>query len=166
MSIPQKGDIIINPNTSRPVKVGSKTWLNLVKTGIVSGHYTDPKELANIEPDENVEQKIKEVNKSLPRNIQAVRGRGIHKGKIVTRTKTPSAAEIARYNAQIGEASVPEDDEDTVFEKILEKMMTEDDMPKKKPPPKKIGRPARTRAPIQTDSETDYQYEETEESEY
>jgi len=144
---PKKGDFIINPSTARPVKVGSRTWLNLVRAGLINGHYSDPKELATIEPDENVEQKIKEVNKSLPRNIQAVRGRGKYKDKIVSRTKTPSAAEIARYNAQIGGTAMDsnsidnneDDDEELMFETILENMMKNDqsstmETPKNKPP--------------------------------
>lgn len=48
---PQKGDIIINPLTQRPVKVGSRTWLQLVKKGIVSGIY---KKSDRFEPDNSV----------------------------------------------------------------------------------------------------------------
>ena len=47
-NIPKKGDIIINPRTQRPVKVASRTWLKLVKEGIVEGRYTDPNELASL----------------------------------------------------------------------------------------------------------------------
>ena len=42
MSIPNKGDIVINPHTQRPVKVGGRTWLGLVKKGIFEGRYTIP----------------------------------------------------------------------------------------------------------------------------
>jgi hypothetical protein len=38
---PKKGDIIINPKTSRPVRVGSKVWLKLVREGLVDGHYSN-----------------------------------------------------------------------------------------------------------------------------
>ena len=38
-----KGDIIINPLTSRPVKVGGTVWRKLVKQGLVHGAYKDPK---------------------------------------------------------------------------------------------------------------------------
>lgn len=183
MTVPKKGDIIVNPNTNRPVRVGSATWLRLVKTGVVDGHYTDPRELAKIEPDEDlasVEQKINEVNKTLPMNKQACRGRGMLKGKIVARTKTPSAQEIARYNAKIGSApnniseaySDQEDEvenEEIVFEKILEKMMSDDAserVPKKSRMPAKM--PAKKRIigrrsqPVVSESETtDYHFEET-----
>ena len=43
-NIPKKGDIIINPNTQRPIRVGGRSWLKLVKEGLVSGHYTDEME--------------------------------------------------------------------------------------------------------------------------
>lgn len=36
---PSKGDIIINPTTQRPVRVGGRIWHKLVKKGIVKGHY-------------------------------------------------------------------------------------------------------------------------------
>ena len=44
-SLPQKGSIIINPKTQRPVRVGSRTWLKLVKQGVLAGNYSDQKEL-------------------------------------------------------------------------------------------------------------------------
>ena len=72
--IPKKNDIIINPNTQRPVRVGGRAWLKLVKEGLVSGHYSDPKDLESI--GEDPEEQIKELNKKLPKGVQAVRGRG------------------------------------------------------------------------------------------
>ena len=35
-NVPVKGQIIINPQASRPVKVGGRTWLKLVKDGLVN----------------------------------------------------------------------------------------------------------------------------------
>ena len=136
-NVPKKGDIIINPNTQRPVKVGSRTWLNLVKLGLVSGHYTDPRELAVV-PEEHhgddnyYKEKIKEINKTLPRNTQSVRGRGKYKNKIVSRNTQPSAEEISRYTAQIasravnnniGELSECDDLEGMLEKLIMEEMM-------------------------------------------
>ena len=156
-NIPKKGDIIINPNTQRPVKVGSRTWLGLVKLGLVSGHYRDPRELEVVpekyyEDDGYVEQKIETINKTLPRGKQAVRGRGKYKGKIVSRNTQPSSEEITRYTAQIASRAVNNNIDELVdsddLEGMLEKMILEEMMatrPATAPPVvrKKVGRPAK-----------------------
>lgn len=97
--VPKKGDIIINPSTQRPIRVGGRAWLKLVKEGLVSGHYIDPKKLAPI--GDNPEEQIEELNKSLPRGKQAVRGRGQYKGQIITRNKQPDTEDVSRYTAQM-----------------------------------------------------------------
>lgn len=113
-NIPKKGDIIINPNTQRPVRVGGRTWLGLVKKGVLEGRYTDPKELSipqTQEPQE-IEQEIQRVNQTLPRGQQAVRGRGKYKGKIVSRNLRPPTEEVSRYTAQMASRVVNENIED------------------------------------------------------
>lgn len=139
-SIPSKGDIIINPSTQRPVKVGSRTWLNLVKKGLVEGRYSDPKELDELPdkyeelPPQEVDEQIKNVNKTLPRGQQAVRGRGRYKGKIVARNKKLETEEVSRYTAQAATRAVANnidalagcdgDDIETMLQKmILEEMV-------------------------------------------
>ena len=136
-NVPKKGDIIINPNTQRVIRVGSRTWLNLVKQGLVSGHYTDPRQLEDVpeqyhEDNKYVEQKIETINKTLPRGKQAVRGRGKYKNKIVSRNTQPTSEEISRYTAQIAsravnnniDALVESDDLEGMLEKmIMEEMM-------------------------------------------
>jgi hypothetical protein len=153
-NIPKKGDIIINPNTQRPVKVGSRTWLGLVKLGLVSGHYTDPRQLEEVpeqyyEDNNYVEEKIETINKTLPRGKQAVRGRGKYKNKIVSRNTQPSAAEISRYTAQIASRAVNNNIDELVesddLEGLLEKMIMEEMMatrPATAPPVvrKKVGK--------------------------
>ena len=155
----KKGDIIINPNTSRPVKVGSRTWLGLVKKGLVSGHYTDPRELATVpdeyhDDDQYVENKIKEINKTLPRNTQGVRGRGKYKNKIVSRNTQPSSMDISKYTAQIASRAVSNNIDELVesddLEGMLERMIMEEMMatrPATAPPVvrKKVGTPARVK---------------------
>ena len=155
-NIPKKGDIIINPNTQRPVKVGSRTWLGLVKLGLVSGHYRDPKELDTVQQNDceynnsTIEQKIEHINKTLPRGKQAVRGRGRYKGKIVSRNTQPSAEEVSRYTAQIASRAVNNNIDELVesddLEGMLEKMIMEEMMatrPATAPPVvrKRVGRP-------------------------
>lgn len=140
-SIPSKGDIIINPSTQRPVKVGSRTWLNLVKKGLVEGRYSDPKELDKLPeqyeelPPQQVDEQIQKVNQTLPRGQQAVRGRGRYKGKIVTRNKRLEPEEVSRYTAQVATRAVANnidalascedgDDIETMLQKlILEEMV-------------------------------------------
>jgi hypothetical protein len=98
---PKKGDIIINPKTQRPVKVGSRTWLRLVKEGIFEGRYEDPKELYEIKDhNENVDKKIDEINEELPSDTHAVRGRGRYRNKIVSRKKQLSTEDVTKNTAK------------------------------------------------------------------
>jgi|TARA_R110000764_G_scaffold17132_2_gene47167 hypothetical protein len=184
-NVPKKGDIIINPNTQRPVKVGSRTWLNLVKQGLVSGHYTDPHQLEEVpeqyrEDNKYVEQKIETINKTLPRGKQAVRGRGKYKNKIVSRNTQPSSAEISRYTAQIASRAVNNNIDALVesddLEGMLEKMIMEEMMatrPATAPPvlprggqnyrKKTVGRPKKQEQCDNTKYEVTTQEEEEEE---
>jgi hypothetical protein len=140
-NIPKKGDIIINPNTQRPVRVGGRTWLGLVKKGLIEGRYTDPKELGKIpEENEDVNEELKRVNSTLPRGQQAVRGRGRYKGKIVSRNQRPDTESITRYTAQTASRIVNDnieelndcDDLEAELERlILEEMASS--IPKSKP---------------------------------
>lgn len=112
-NIPNKGDIIINPNTQRPVRVGGRTWLGLVKKGLIEGRYTDPKELSRIpEQPQEVDAEIKRINQTLPRGQQAVRGRGKYTGKIVSRNLRPATEEVSRYTAKMASRIVNENIED------------------------------------------------------
>ena len=71
-NVPMKGQIIINPNTQRPVEVGSRTWLDLVKKGLVDGTYSDPNELYEVAEGDNVDENIQELNTNLPINEQSM----------------------------------------------------------------------------------------------
>jgi hypothetical protein len=134
-NVPKKGDFVVNPNTSRPVKVGSRTWKNLVKEGLISGAYSDPKELAII--DENVNDQIEEVNKTLPRGQQAVRGRGKYKGKIVSRSKRADSEDIIKHTAKMASRIVNDNIEQLAdcddMEAELERMILEESVQMKKP---------------------------------
>ena len=57
-SLPKKGTIIINPKTQRPVKVGSRTWLKLVRDGLVEGQYSDPKEIYTVQEGDDEDELI------------------------------------------------------------------------------------------------------------
>jgi hypothetical protein len=78
-------DYIINPKTQRPIKIGSRVWRGLVSSGVIEGVYNDPKELYELQEEDDIDQKISSANEDLPPDKQAVRGRGKYKGKIVSR---------------------------------------------------------------------------------
>lgn len=138
MNVPKKGDIVINPNTQRPIRVGSKTWLGLVKKGIFNGHYTDPKQLAVIEDDGNVEVLIDQANKELPKGQHAVRGRGKYAGKIVSRNARPNTEDVSKYTAKMASKVVSENIEELAecddLEQELERLILQEmaGIPKKK----------------------------------
>lgn len=89
---------IINPRTQRPVKIGSRTWRKLVSDGIVEGkNEPDERELYSVNEGDNVEEKIEELNASLPPTQQAVRGRGRFAGKVVKRRRQPSTEVVAGH---------------------------------------------------------------------
>ena len=99
-SLPKKGDVIINPKTQRPVKVGSRTWLKLVREGIVEGKYSDPKEIYTLQDGDDEDELINKFNQSLPPNQHAVRGRGKYANKIVKRHKQPNTETTSRYTVK------------------------------------------------------------------
>ena len=84
-NIPHKGDIVINPKTSRPIKVGGSVWRKLVKEGLLSGHYQDPKVLGEYTTDNDWKIKQKILKQQLPEEYVPSRGKGKYKGKIVKR---------------------------------------------------------------------------------
>lgn len=98
--MPSKGDIILNPNTQRPIRVGSRTWLNLVKQGVLGDEeYSDNNIIENeysTIPEEQLEERIKSINEKLPIGTQAVRGRGKYANKIVKRSKPLTQQEMTK----------------------------------------------------------------------
>jgi hypothetical protein len=132
---PKKGDIIINPNTQRPVRVGSRTWINLVKKGSLSGKFTDDniiEEKYEELPEDQFEERIKKINEKLPVGTQAVRGRGKYANKIVRRNKPLSQEEITKSTVKKASRAVINniDELDEIdydeMEKQLEKLIMEE----------------------------------------
>lgn len=81
-------DYVKNPKTNRPVKIGSRIWRELVKEGLIaSQNLEDDKELYELKPSDDALEIIGDLDKELPHNVQAVRGRGKYAGKIVKRDK-------------------------------------------------------------------------------
>ena len=132
---PKKGDIIINPNTQRPVRVGSRTWINLVKKGSLSGNFLDDniiEEKYEELPEDQFEAKIKKINEKLPVGSQAVRGRGKYANKIVKRNKPLSQEEITKSTVKKASRAVVNniDELDEIdydeLEKELEKLIMQE----------------------------------------
>ena len=154
-STPKKGDLIINPNTQRPVRVGSRTWINLVKQGILTGNFADNnviEEKYEEMPEEEFEQRIKKINEKLPIGTQAVRGRGKYANKIVRRNKPLSTEEITKSTvkkaSKVVVNNIDELDETDYeeMEKRLEQLIMEELMntrPKSRPIPIKQGKQVR-----------------------
>jgi len=111
-----KGDLVVNPKTQRAVKVGSRTWLNLVKEGLVEGSYTDPKEIYHLAEGDDVSTKIQELNQELPMNQQAVRGRGKYKDKIVRRNRQPTTKSAVKATVRCTASKIKNDPE--VYDKL------------------------------------------------
>lgn len=103
----RKGDVIINKLTNRPIKVGSRTYMDLVRNGTIQAKYEDPHELAvESKTPEAIKEKIKELNATLPNGMQAVRGRGQHAGKIVKRTRPITGMDATKYTAKVASQAV------------------------------------------------------------
>ncbi len=88
----KKGQIIINPLTQRPIRVGSRTWKTLVRNKVLSGKYKDDRQIYEFETEELRDKKgmfktQKRLNKSAPRGKTVVRGTGEFKNKLVLRNK-------------------------------------------------------------------------------
>lgn len=121
---------VINPNTGRALKVGSRIWLQLVKQGILENDdYKDEKEIYKIEDNDDIDTLITEANKTLPYTQQAVKGRGKYAGKIVKRDKKLNPHNLAKYASKIATEIAPKvigyeiDDEDDEISNMMEKMI-------------------------------------------
>ena len=156
MTIPNKGDIIINPQTQRPVKVGSRTWLKLVKQGIVEGQYKDPVvqyELDN--NDGNIDELKTQLNSKLSKNKHVVKGRGKYKGKLVERNKRLNPKDVARYTTKASASALAnnfdelENLEDDEIEAKLEELILKEMMREQRPQ----SAPTRGRKKKQNDEE-------------
>ena len=73
---------VVNPATGRPISVLGRVYRKLVAEGAFEpAHIEHP----DILSDSDSEEKMDYYNRRLPETKQAVRGRGMFKGKIVSR---------------------------------------------------------------------------------
>lgn len=93
-------NIIINPLTQKPIKIGGRVYIQLVNDGILSAHNDLlENELDTYDDNDDAKEKINDYNEILKdKNMHAVKGRGKHENKIVTRRKKPTINE----NVQLG----------------------------------------------------------------
>jgi hypothetical protein len=129
---------IINPRTGRAVRVGSPTYIKLVKEGLVDDLRVvdkSTKVLYSIEEDDTdtaIESKIDEINDTLPPNQQAVRGRGKYKGSLVKRQKQISTEDAIRHTVKAAAKQLDNQEvydalkETDNFEKSLERLIMKD----------------------------------------
>ena len=115
----KRGDVIINPLTQRPVKIGSRTYITLVKKGVIEPtQYIDPV-LDNGDP---VDEDTQEV----------VQGRGRYKGKKVVRNKpmrpkrAPDVPEQKYCEMDNQDSQDNQDNQETDVETDVEKEDSED----------------------------------------
>lgn len=134
---PRRGEMVINPHTKRMIKVGGSTWLKLVKEGMLQGEYEDDRVVGHTEPGQTsleVEQEIRRVNRRLPKNQHAVRGRGRFENKLVIRRKQLSAEEVTRQVAETAAKTVINnidtlaETKDEDIESILEQLILDEMM--------------------------------------
>ena len=160
-TLPKIGDYIINPSTGRTVKVGSKVWIKLVKSNIVSGDYVDEHVIDDIEDDcsqGELDEKLTQIKAQLPMGITAARGRGKYANKIVKRHKQLNIQEITKKTAKLASKIVNQDED--IDEDELEQMIFNELMIGK---PKKVKQTQKKSANYQTKEITDCSQSESEE---
>ena len=163
MSVPHKNDFVINPQTKRPVKVGTQTWTKLVKQGILDGNYADDNILDECKEDcsqDEIDEQIQEINSHLPAGLTAARGRGKYANKIVKRHKQLNIQEITKKTSKLASKIVNRDED--IDEDELEQMIFNELMIGK---PKKLKQTQKKSANYQTKEITDCSQSESEEDE-
>ena len=136
-----KGEIMINPVTKRPIKVGSRAWLKLVKDGILHGEYVDDHVIGEFNADDEthkLQERIKALNKNQEPGVHVVKGRGVYKNKLVKRSKQLTPQEVSKKTSKIASKLIT-NNEDDELEAELESMIYNELMQGK---PKKIPKPA------------------------
>ena len=126
-------DYIKSPVTNRLIKIGGKQWRKLVNENIIEN--SAEKVIADIPNDEtDIQQTIEKLDEELPDDVQAVRGRGVHKGKIVKRSVQPSIEKITKHTAKLaskvvadtldGETNMSREEIEVEFERLIMEELT------------------------------------------
>ena len=80
---------IISPITNKSIRIGGKAYKKLMKDGVIDGKimYDDDKILYKINIEDLIEMKKIQLNKELPKECHAVKGRGLYKGYLIKRNR-------------------------------------------------------------------------------
>ena len=151
-TVPDKDDVIISPKTGRPIKVGGSVWKKLVREGLLEGHYKNSHVLEESYDEmsaNDMKMHLHNINKKLPKDTIAVRGRGMYKGKIVKRSRQIPAADMTKITAKVAsrvmsnniDALCEAEDMEAAFEQMIMNEMVQ-----ARPKPKPVGRPRRRKA--------------------
>ena len=164
-------EFVMNPKTRRLVKIGSTTWTKLVADGLLKGAETVDiiaqeqivGEIDDTSLEDEIQEKITDLNKEMPVDQQIVKGRGKFKGKLVKRKKAQvnikeiseqvaTAASVAISNniEQLAETDV-DDLDDLLKSLIMEELIT----PASSPVRNVRTRTSRGKYRLQSESETE-----------
>jgi len=92
---------MINPLTKKPIKIGGRIYMNLIRDGIIKNQtYEDPKILDTINDDDKEEDiiiKKKKIKKNLNINENVVKGRGKYKNKLVKKHRQPKTSDVIKH---------------------------------------------------------------------
>lgn len=92
---------MINPLTNKPIKIGGRIYMNLIRDGIIKNQtYKDPKILDTINDDDKEEDiiiKKKKIKENLNINEDVVKGRGKYKNKLVKKHRQPKTSDVIKH---------------------------------------------------------------------
>jgi len=145
-------DYVINPKTKRMIKLGSKTYLKLIREGVIAdSHYVGTQQIPNFETGENhidisdlkgvdLKEVLDEQTLKLENGMVAVPGRGKYKGKLVKRKKNVRTKDLAKIatkaSVKVIKDHLPEinnhsnhfQDDDEALEKLIQELVASEMM--------------------------------------
>lgn len=153
--VPVRGELMINPLTGRPIKVGGSTWCKLARRGEVPNRYVDDREVEMPDDWEDLtepakKKRLREMSAEMPIGTSVVKGRGRYEGKLVKRYLKPKSHETSRHTAKVAGKVVKQhmdslsdmDDMEGELERLIMEELANTPLVKPKPKPKRgRGRP-------------------------
>ena len=145
-------EYVLNPTTKRMIKLGSKTYLKLIREGVIADkHYVGTQQIPNFETGENhiniedltgsdLKEVIDEQTMKLENGLVAVPGRGKYKGKLVKRKKNVRTKDLAtiatKASVRVIKDHLPEinnhsnhfQDDDEALEKLIQELVSSEMM--------------------------------------
>ena len=145
-------DYVLNPKTKRMIKMGSKTYLRLIRDGVIAdSHYVGTQQIPNFETGENhiniedlkgvdLKEVLDEETMKLENGLVAVPGRGKYKGKLVKRKKNVRTKDLAtiatKASVRVIKDHLPEinnhsnhfQDDDEALEKLIQELVASEMM--------------------------------------